>query len=115
MKKDQVFHVRMTKNERELLTRHAQYCGMSEAEYIRSFISGFIPKVAPPYSYHLMMKELNTIGGNLNQLAKVAHAERYIDADKYKIIASLLFKRVDEIDSAVSKPISIEEYENGDH
>ena len=115
MNNDMRFEVRLSKQEYQKLKEYAQYCGMNKSEYIRSLLSGCIPKVAPPYNYYLMMKELRSIGGSLNQLAKVANAERYIDAEKYKAIASYLFEKVSEIESAVSAPISIEDYPTGDN
>lgn len=113
MKNTRQFTIKLSESDMRLLSHHASYCSLSKSAYMRHLIQNYVPKVAPPYSYHLMVKELRIIGGNLNQLAKVANAERYIDVDKYKAIASYLFEKVDEIEAAVSEPISIEEYTDG--
>jgi len=113
LKRDQYLHLRLNKDEQAQLSRHASFCGMTNADYVRKLISGYVPKVAPPYNYLMMTKELRSIGGNMNQIAKVANAERIIDAEKYKVIASHLFQKIDEIEKAVGEPISLEDYPDG--
>lgn len=109
------FTIKLSEKDLKQLGKYAGYCGMSKSAYMRYLIRGYVPKVAPPYNYYLMTKELNRIGGNLNQIAATANAEGIIDAHKYKVIAGYLFEQIAEIKKAVSEPVPVEEFPTGDN
>jgi len=48
--------------------------------YLRHLINDLIPTDQPPPDYFGMVRRLNAIGRNLNQIAKKAH----IDAERYE-------------------------------
>lgn len=114
MNNDMRFEVRLSKQEYQKLQRSARHCRMSKSEYMRHLINGHTPKSAPPYNYYLMTKELNRIGGNLNQIARAANESGIVDAHKYKTVSVYLFEQIAEIKQAVCDPIPIEDFPDGD-
>ena len=47
--------------------------GLSESEYIRCLIKGFVPREKPGKEFYEEIKNLRQIGNNLNQLTKYAN------------------------------------------
>lgn len=78
--------------------------GYSRQAYLRSLIKGVIPADRPPPDYHAMMNELNSIGVNLNQIARKAHMLGVVDAARYDEEVHKLNAAVSKIDDAVRLP-----------
>lgn len=57
------------------------------SDYLRKLIINGKVKQKPGYDFYLVMKEMNHIGINLNQLTKKANSLNYIDKDEYKFQA----------------------------
>ena len=74
------FELCFTKDEMTQLKRNAKKCGLSLGGYIRSVISGSVPKEKPDKEFYDMMRELSAIGNRINQLAAKANALNFIDA-----------------------------------
>ena len=55
----------------------------SEAEFIRSFIKGYKLKEKPDENFYYVLQDLRKIGTNINQLARNANRYGYIDVQKY--------------------------------
>jgi len=75
--------------------------GLSREQYLRTLLSGFVPTNKPPPDYYKMMRELHSIGNNLNQIAQRAHATGSIDAARYERNVEELRRAVSEITKAV--------------
>ena len=60
-------------NEQDLLKNKCSATGLSEAEFIRCLIRGFIPREKPGKDFYEEIKNLRQIGNNLNQLTKYAN------------------------------------------
>ena len=64
---------RLNKKEAESLDKKLRKSGLNREAYLRQVINGVVPRDAPPPDYYSMMRELNKIGNNLNQIAQKAH------------------------------------------
>ena len=94
----------LNKAEARNLQEKAKRSHLSVAAYLRQLISGVVPKEAPPPDFFSMMRELHSIGNNLNQ----AHALNVIDAKHYDDSVLLFEEAVQKILSAVLDPVPME-------
>lgn len=94
----------LNQKENVLLQSNAQRAGLSRESYLRTLISGYVPKELPPADYYAMMKELHAIGSNLNQIAARANAIGHIDRTAFEYEANRLRKAVMDIQTAVTSP-----------
>lgn len=85
--------VRLTHTEKSFLKKQADKAGLKMEPYIRRLIAGKEIKPRPPEEYYKILTELNHIGNNINQIARVANAERHITTDKINTAV----KMVDDI------------------
>ncbi len=65
---------RVNEKEFEQLQNRAKRCGYTREHYIRTVLSGHIPKESPPIEFWKVINELNAIGNSLNQIAARANA-----------------------------------------
>jgi len=75
--------------------------GLSREAYLRTLICGLIPTDKPPPDYFLMMRELHSIGNNLNQIAQRANATGNIEAARYERNVAELRQITSRITAAV--------------
>lgn len=73
----------LNREESNQLKKKAKKVGLNEATLVRNLILGFEPKEKPDDRFYEVMKELRTIGNNLNQIAKKANYLNYIDTGMY--------------------------------
>jgi hypothetical protein len=90
--------------ENKRLHDQAQKSGLSQENYLRSLINGYVPKELPPIDYHDMIRELRAIGGNINQLAAKANTTGYVDGAAFEYEAVHLRKAILKIHEAVALP-----------
>lgn len=74
----------LNREEANLLRKKAKKTGLNESELIRSYILGIEVREKPDDRFYEVMKQLSSIGNNLNQIAKKANAFNFIDASFYK-------------------------------
>lgn len=75
----------LNETEEKLLKEKSKKAGLSEAEFIRSFINGYKLKEKPDENFYYVLKDLRGIATNVNQLARNANRYGYYsDAEKYK-------------------------------
>jgi hypothetical protein len=96
--------VRLNKDEHQRLCKLVKKSGLSQEAYIRHLISGVVPNDAPPPDYFSMMKELHSIGNNLNQIAQKAHVLSVMDVQRYDENMRLFKEIVRTITNAVLLP-----------
>jgi hypothetical protein len=99
---------RLDKDEHQLFQKRVKKSGLSQEAYVRHLINGLIPTDAPPPDYYSMMRELHSIGTNLNQIAQKAHVLNVLDVKRYDDNTAALNKAVVEITNAVMLPRKIE-------
>ena len=98
----------LDRKETESLNKMVKRSGLSREVYLRHIINGLVPTDAPPPDYYSMMRELHSIGTNLNQIAQKAHVLNVLDVKRYDDNVAALNKAVVEITNAVMLPRKIE-------
>lgn len=96
--------LRLNVEEHRQLTNQAKVAGLPREVYIRALIAGFRPKASPPLEYHDLIRELNSIGNNLNQIAAQANATKHIDKTAFLYEANRLRRAVQDIQEAITAP-----------
>lgn len=94
----------LNEKENSCLQNSASKAGLSQENYLRALITGFIPKELPPIEYHSMMLELHAIGNNLNQISAKANATGHIDRTVFQYEANRLRKAMLDIQAAITSP-----------
>ncbi len=74
--------LRLTANEKIVLQEKAKACGMKTEPFIRKLITETEIKPRPPDEYVQLIREINAIGNNINQIAHIANAESSISKEK---------------------------------
>ena len=74
--------VRLSSKEHAHLKKQADNAGLKMEPYIRRLIAGKEISPRPPEEYYKILTELNHIGNNINQIARVANSERNITTNK---------------------------------
>ena len=82
--------------------------GVTKEGYVRSLLTCNIPPPIVPNELHQIIKELRSIGNNINQIARLANATNHIKADEYKSNADKLFKEILEIKQVIARPTKLE-------
>ena len=81
--------VRLSQKEKEHLKAQAAACALKMEPYIRKLIMGSVIRPRPPDEYVRLLREINAIGNNINQIAHIANAERNISKDKIEEVLNL--------------------------
>ena len=95
---------RLNQKEADTLNRNVKKSGLSRENYIRQIINGLVPTNAPPPDYFSMMKELRSIGTNLNQISLKAHVLNVLDVRRYDENIAMLKTAILKITNAVMLP-----------
>ena len=74
----------LSNEEDKILKMKLKKLGMSEENYIRNLILEFEPREKPDDRFYEVMKQMHSIGNNLNQLTRKAHSLNFIDEPLYK-------------------------------
>lgn len=93
-KKNCRLEIRLSKDELYDLTKKARKAGLSKGAFVRRAVYGTEVKEAPPADVPYLISELNRVGYNLNQIAKVANAQQLVDVP-------LLRKTIGEVQTAL--------------
>lgn len=70
LKRNKQISIRLTEAELARLTKRVNKSGMNREAYLRSIIRGIVPSDVPPPEYYEVIRQLGSIGNNLNQLAR---------------------------------------------
>lgn len=87
------FSLWLTDAEFMHLTDQAKAAGLKKEPFIRKLLNGESIRARPPDTYYQLLREINAIGVNINQIAHIANAERRISNDRIEYAVML----VDEI------------------
>ena len=99
---------RLNRTENDRFKKQIKKSGLSQEAYIRHIINGLVPTDVPPPDYYNMMRELHSIGVNLNQIAQKANVLNVIDVKRYDENTRELKRAVVEITNAVMLPRKLE-------
>ena len=81
--------VRLSEKEKEHLQSQAAACALKMEPYIRKLIMGKEVRPRPPDEYVKLLREINAIGNNINQIAHIANAEQHISESKINEVLHL--------------------------
>ena len=81
--------VRLSPKEKEHLKAQAAACALKMEPYIRKLIMGSVIRPRPPDEYVKLLREINAIGNNINQIAHIANAEQHISESKINEVLHL--------------------------
>ena len=71
-----------SRDEAQDLQKKAKKTCLSEAALIRLLLRGYEPKERPDERFYDVMRQLSSIGNNINQLAAQANSLSFVDAQK---------------------------------
>lgn len=94
----------LDKGEAQSFDKKVKRSGLSREAYLRHLVNGVVPNDAPPPDYYSMMRELHSIGNNLNQIAQKAHILNVLDVQRYDDNVRLFERAVKTITNAVLLP-----------
>lgn len=81
--------VRLSEKEKEHLKSQSAACALKMEPYIRKLIMGKEVRPRPPDEYVKLLREINAIGNNINQIAHIANAEQHISESKINEVLHL--------------------------
>ena len=96
--------IRLNDDELSFLNDKVIKSGYSRERYIRSLISGIVPKEKPPLEYHKLIYEFNHIGVNLNQLVRQFYQQPILETD-VRTVLNQLEDMIKNLDKQVRTPI----------
>lgn len=94
----------LDKKESYVLDTKAAKAGLSKSAYLRSLITGRVPRAQPSADFFALYRELNAIGNSLNQIAAKANAIGFINAQDYIGTAKEVQDMTLKIYQAVTQP-----------
>ncbi|WP_316518414.1 plasmid mobilization protein [Neglectibacter sp. CSJ-5] len=96
--------VRFSRDEAQDLQKKAKKACLSEAGLIRLLLRGYEPREKPDERFYDMMRELSSIGNNINQLAVKANTLGFVDAPQLKKEAERWHKFQADIERTYLRP-----------
>lgn len=78
--------IRLTEKQHSHLKIQAQKSGLKMEPFVRKLIMGVEVKARPPNEYAQLIKEVNAIGNNINQIAHIANATGTISQNEIDIV-----------------------------
>ena len=71
--------LRFSKSELDALTKKARKTNLSRESFCRAVLNGAVVREAPPVEYYALIRELKRIGGNIDQILKIANSRGLLD------------------------------------
>lgn len=96
--------VRFSRDEAQDLEKKAKKACLSEAGLIRLLLRGYEPREKPDERFYDVMRELSSIGNNINQLAVKANTLGFVDAPQLKKEAERWHKFQADIERTYLRP-----------
>lgn len=104
MRKNRLLQVRLTAEEDEKLEALAQMTCLTKSSLVRQLIAGYQPKEKPDKELYALLKEMYSIGNNLNQLVAKAHSLGFIDKPKLDELLTRHKNLIVEVEQKYIKP-----------
>ena len=73
-----------SRDEAQDLQKKAKKTCLTEAALVRLLVRGYEPKERPDERFYDVMRQLSSIGNNINQLAAQANSLSFVDARKLR-------------------------------
>ncbi len=87
--------LRLTEKEYKHLKKEAEKSGLKMEPFIRKLIMDEDIKPRPTEEYLKVVRELNAIGNNINQIARKANAENHISQEDVDKATKLIDRAMD--------------------
>lgn len=97
-------HICFTRDEAQDLQKKAKKTCMSEAALVRLLVRGYEPREKPDNRFYDVMRQLSSIGNNINQLAIKANALGFVDAPMLKEEAARWHKFQADVEREFLRP-----------
>jgi len=91
------FQLRLTKAEADYLRRQSLRCGITRQAYLLSLLKNMPIKEQPSADFLAILKALEKIGDNINQIAAKANTLGYVDKVQYRKDSEKLEKVIAEL------------------
>ena len=75
--------------EKQHLVKQTAVAGLSVGAFIRKLIIGKVIRPRLSFVFVKLLREINAVGNNINQIAHIANAERHISADKIEEVLKM--------------------------
>lgn len=82
--------LRLTEKEHTFLKKQAELCGLKMEPYIRKLIMNKEILPRPPDEYYKILREINAIGNNINQIAYIANSQKHISAENINLAVKMV-------------------------
>lgn len=89
-KRKQAILIRLTDNEKNYLQRQADNAGLKMEPFIRKLIMGIEILPRPPDNIAQLIREINAVGNNINQIARKVNTENSVNQAQLEEILHLL-------------------------
>ena len=83
MKRTKKIDLRLSEDEMQKLNADVALSGLSREKYLRALIEYRTVKAMPPMDLIDILRSLQRISNNMNQIARKAHALNFVDTDAY--------------------------------
>ena len=93
-----------SRDEAQDLQKKAKKTCLSEAALVRLLVKGYEPKERPDERFYDVMRQLSSIGNNINQLAAKANSLGFVDAPMLYREAERWHKFQADIESVFLRP-----------
>ena len=82
----------LTEAELEQIKSKAKKAGMSEQHFVRKAIKGCKVYDAPPVDFEKLIREVNRVGSNIDQILRIAYSKDLLDVPRLR-------KELDNLDA----------------
>ena len=86
-------------DEFEKFQMFAKACKCTNSNFVRQLLAGAHLVAFPPEDYMRLKNEFLNIGVNINQIARVANRDGYLDVKEYEKQADMMFRMCAEMSS----------------
>ena len=83
MRRTKKIDLRLTEDELQKLNADVMVSGLSREKYLRALIEHRTVEPMPPMDLIDVLRNLQRISNNMNQIARKAHALNFVDTDAY--------------------------------
>ena len=94
--------------EDNLLKEKCAKAGLSESNFIRAYINGYKVKEKPDDNFYYVLRNLGGIANNLNQIARVANRDMYVNRESYNTNMEKVIDFITDIEELYLTPLKKE-------
>jgi len=97
LKRNKEIVIWLTEKEMQNLKSNTRKCGLSQQAFLRSLLTNTTIKEQPSADFLAILKALEKIGDNINQIAAKANTLGYVDKVQYRKDSEKLEKVIAEL------------------